>query len=255
VDLLCNSAISGDLNSTLDPSSKSKLGCCDIAEEVDLGEAGGEKVRAGGEVGGDGDTLLNFVESTEEVRWCVRSSLVRETDVRDQILGAGFSSAADAGGDIGDDTGFAKAVTENRGALFQKLPQLCAAGAAGGRLGDSDDDGESRSALVTSTGGSVIGSLDGAPGVDGTLRCAQRSRTPPTALKKPADPAVSVLDTASRAGASCCSSLRSCKPSCRRRPISVTTEGFSLQGCLYNTHVNLIPPHDKMHLLGFDDIK
>lgn len=46
--------------------------------------------------------------------------------------------------------------------------------------------------------------------VDGVLggRC-QRSLTPSTALKKVIEPALKVRDTASRAGASCCSSLRS----------------------------------------------
>lgn len=48
-------------------------------------------------------------------------------------------------------------------------------------------------------------------GIVGTVeaRCIQRSRTPSTALKKPVVPAVTVRDTASRAGASCWSSLRS----------------------------------------------
>lgn len=41
------------------------------------------------------------------------------------------------------------------------------------------------------------------------LLCIQRPRTPATALKKPVDPAVSVRETASLAGASCCSSLSS----------------------------------------------
>lgn len=34
-------------------------------------------------------------------------------------------------------------------------------------------------------------------------RCIHRPRTPATALRKPVDPAVNVLATASRAGASC----------------------------------------------------
>lgn len=39
--------------------------------------------------------------------------------------------------------------------------------------------------------------------------CAHRSRTPSTALKKFVDPVAKVRATASRAGASCCSSLSS----------------------------------------------
>lgn len=57
-------------------------------------------------------------------------------------------------------------------------------------------------------------------------------RTPATALKRFVDPAANVLDTASRAGASCCSSLSSWIPSDRRSPMSDTTEGLSLHGCL-----------------------
>lgn len=64
------------------------------------------------------------------------------------------------------------------------------------------------------------------------VRCIQRSRTPATALKKFVDPAFKVRDIASRVGASCCSSLSSWIPSERRSPMSETTEGFSLQGCL-----------------------
>ena len=64
------------------------------------------------------------------------------------------------------------------------------------------------------------------------LRCIHRSRTLSTALKKPVDPAVIVRETASRAGASCCSSLSSCMPSVSRRPMSATTDGRSVHGCL-----------------------
>ena len=64
------------------------------------------------------------------------------------------------------------------------------------------------------------------------LRCIQRSRTPATALKKLVEPAASVREIASRVGASCCSSLRSWMPSERRSPMSETTDGFSLHGCL-----------------------
>ena len=64
------------------------------------------------------------------------------------------------------------------------------------------------------------------------LRCIQRSRTPATALKKLVEPAASVREIASRVGASCWSSLSSWMPSERRRPMSATTEGFSLHGCL-----------------------
>ena len=64
------------------------------------------------------------------------------------------------------------------------------------------------------------------------LRCIHRSRTPATALKKFVEPAASVREIASRVGASCCSSLRSWMPSESRSPMSATTEGFSLQGCL-----------------------
>ena len=64
------------------------------------------------------------------------------------------------------------------------------------------------------------------------LRCSHRPLTPSTALKNPVDPAVSVLEIASRVGASCCSSLSSWIPSDNLRLISATTEGRSLQGCL-----------------------
>lgn len=59
-------------------------------------------------------------------------------------------------------------------------------------------------------------------------------RTPSTALKKPVEPAVMVRVMASRVGASCWSSFRSLTPSDRRRPMSDTTVGFSLQGCLWS---------------------
>lgn len=91
--------------------------------------------------------------------------------------------------------------------------------------------GSSRSALVTSTGvlelDDLKSSVDDEPKV---ARCVQRSRTPSMALKKLADPTVIVLVTASRAGASCCSNFRSCIPSCSLRPMSETTDGFSLHG-------------------------
>lgn len=64
------------------------------------------------------------------------------------------------------------------------------------------------------------------------LRCIHRSRTPATALKKFVDPALMVRDIASRVGASCCSSFSSWIPSESRSPMSATTDGFSLQGCL-----------------------
>ena len=63
------------------------------------------------------------------------------------------------------------------------------------------------------------------------VRC-QRPRTPSTAFRKPVEPAVNVREMASRVGASCCSNLSSWMPSASRRPISATTDGFSLHGCL-----------------------
>lgn len=84
----------------------------------------------------------------------------------------------------------------------------------------------SRSALVTSTGG-----LSGVEEFEGE-RCIHLPFTPSTALKKLADPAATVRATASRAGANCCSSFSSWIPSCKRRPISATTDTFSLHGCL-----------------------
>lgn len=62
-------------------------------------------------------------------------------------------------------------------------------------------------------------------------RC-QRPRTPSTARRKLVEPVLKALVTASRAGASCWSSLSSWMPSVRRRPMSETTEGFSPQGWL-----------------------
>lgn len=62
--------------------------------------------------------------------------------------------------------------------------------------------------------------------------CAAQPRTPSTALKKFVEPVAMVLDTASRAGASCCSNFISWMPSVSLSPMSETTEGFSLQGCL-----------------------
>jgi hypothetical protein len=64
------------------------------------------------------------------------------------------------------------------------------------------------------------------------VRCIQRPRTPSTALRKFVEPAASVRETASRAGASCCSSLRSWMPSDSRRPMSEIADGLSPQGCL-----------------------
>lgn len=64
----------------------------------------------------------------------------------------------------------------------------------------------------------------------GLALCAHRPRTPSIALKKFVEPTVNVRATASRAGASCCSSFSSCIPSCNRRPRSETTEGLSVQG-------------------------
>lgn len=86
----------------------------------------------------------------------------------------------------------------------------------------------STSAFVTSTG-ELVRFEDSLS--DTESRCEfHRSRTPSTALKKFVEPAVRVRATASRAGASCCSSLRSWRPSCRRSPMSATTDGFSLHG-------------------------
>lgn len=64
------------------------------------------------------------------------------------------------------------------------------------------------------------------------LRCIHFPRTLSTALKNPVEPAVIVRETASRAGASCWSSFISCIPSVSRRPISATTDGRSVHGCL-----------------------
>jgi hypothetical protein len=76
--------------------------------------------------------------------------------------------------------------------------------------------------------------------------------TPSPALKKFDEPTVNVRAIASLAGASCCSSFSSWIPSCRRRPMSETTEGFSLQGCLIFTekvtHVGLVRSAEKYHL-------
>jgi hypothetical protein len=63
-------------------------------------------------------------------------------------------------------------------------------------------------------------------------RAAQRPLTPSIALKSPLEPAVIVRVTASRAGASCWSSLSSCIPSLSRKPMSEASDGFSPQGCL-----------------------
>ena len=57
--------------------------------------------------------------------------------------------------------------------------------------------------------------------------------TPSTTLKKFDEPTVNVRATASLTGASSWSSFSSWFPSCRRRPMSETTERFWLQGCLY----------------------
>lgn len=94
--------------------------------------------------------------------------------------------------------------------------------ACGGRIDSCESRGE---AVVEGVG-------EGAPSSVLVLRCSHRPRTPSTALKNPVDPAASVLPIASRVGASCCSILSSWMPSVSRRPMSATTEGLSLQGCL-----------------------
>ncbi len=63
-------------------------------------------------------------------------------------------------------------------------------------------------------------------------RCIHRPRTPSTALKKLVEPAVNVRWIASRVESSCWSSLRSLMPSASRIPMSATTEGLSVHGCL-----------------------
>lgn len=95
----------------------------------------------------------------------------------------------------------------------------------------------SRSDLETSTGVLNPDASD-TPEVDAEdevliCLCVHLPRTPSTALKKFVDPVANVRATASRAGASCCSILSSWIPSCKRRPMSATTEGFSVHGCLH----------------------
>lgn len=65
--------------------------------------------------------------------------------------------------------------------------------------------------------------------------CAHRPFTPSTALRKFDDPEASVREIASLVGASCSWRLRSCKPSCRRNPMSSTTLGLPLHGCRAST--------------------
>jgi hypothetical protein len=76
----------------------------------------------------------------------------------------------------------------------------------------------------------------GSPMPPGVCLCATilltPPRTPSTALKKFVEPTEKTLVIASRVGASCCSRLRSVRPSWRRRPMSDTMLGRSSQGCL-----------------------
>lgn len=93
----------------------------------------------------------------------------------------------------------------------------------------------STSALVTSTGVLEPEFTLSFESDELVVRCAQRPRTPSTALKKFVDPTLIALAAASRAGANCCSILRSWIPSWSRSPISATTEGLLLQGCLQSS--------------------
>ena len=97
------------------------------------------------------------------------------------------------------------------------------------------DTFESKSDLESSTG--VLDNVPPSP-VEPADRCAQRSRTPSTALKKLVEPWVRVREIASLVGASCSSKRRSWIPSCRRKPMSATTLGFSTHGCLYDCERN-----------------
>lgn len=104
-------------------------------------------------------------------------------------------------------------------------------------------DSGSRSALVIFTGGVLAPLLAPSLPVEefDVVLCNHFPFTPSTALKKLADPAATVRATASRAGASCCSSFNSWMPSCNRRPMSVTTDTLSLHGCLTKCQHGLGP--------------
>lgn len=96
--------------------------------------------------------------------------------------------------------------------------------------------GGSASAWLISTAGvpRLLPRRKGGAGADSDWRCTvQRLRKPCTALSTFVEPAVSALATALRAGASCCSSLRSCRPLDSRSLMSATTDGFSPHGCLH----------------------